>query len=46
MHAMREVRASDSMTKLSFTVRSGTTRVRHRIMAEFSLARSGTDANP
>jgi hypothetical protein len=32
--------------KLSFTVRSGTTRVRHRIMAEFSLARSGIDAKP
>jgi hypothetical protein len=28
--------------KLSFTVRRGTTRVRHRIMAEFSLARSST----
>jgi hypothetical protein len=32
--------------KLSFTVRSGTIRVRHRKMAEFALARSGIDAKP
>jgi hypothetical protein len=31
---------------LPFTVRSGTTRMRHREMAEFALARSSTDANP
>jgi hypothetical protein len=32
--------------KLSFTMRSGTSRVRHRKMAEFALARSGIDAKP
>jgi hypothetical protein len=36
--ALRVIHASPF--KLSFTVRSGTTRVRHRIMAEFALARS------
>jgi hypothetical protein len=38
--------AANHSFKLSFTVRSGTTRVRHRKMAEFPLAWSGTDANP
>jgi hypothetical protein len=32
--------------KLSFTMRSGTSRVRRRKMAEFALARSGIDAKP
>jgi hypothetical protein len=34
------------LLNLSFTVRSGTTRMRHRTMAEFASAQSGIHATP
>src|SRR5215468_1592705 len=38
--------AANRSLNFLFTVRSGTTRERHRTMAEFASARSGIHANP